>query len=124
MRGENLCKMQNLTLLVTLLIRWAIVKDPDLFEKMMNYVKYNTLGVSHDSQFRATQLLQSVIKSYSKPQKPSDKQRIFHYGREVLQSRWATLQSIVKRSSRFTLQELQPEYCNFFKEQSGLSPGA
>lgn len=85
---------------------------------------WNTLGVSHDSQFRATQVLQSVIKSYSKPQKSSDKQAIFHYGREVLQSRWARLQSIIKGSSRFTLQELKPEYCNFFKEQSGLSPGA
>jgi hypothetical protein len=43
-----------------------MVKDLDLSVKMMNYVFINTLGVSHASQLRATQLLRSVVKSYTR----------------------------------------------------------
>lgn len=51
-----------------------------------------------------------------------ERKGIFHYGHDVLQSRWVRMQSIFKNSSGFSLQELKPDYCNFFKEVSDPSP--
>lgn len=103
-------------------IGWAIVKDLDLSVKMMNYVFLNTLGVSHDSQLRATQLLHSVVKSYTRPTMSPEK-GIFHYGHEVLLGRWARLEAIFSKSSRFSLQHIETQHCSFFGKKSAPSPG-
>lgn len=102
--------------------RWAVVKDFDLYQKLQAYVKVDTIGVSHEAQLRATQLMRTVIKSYSEGN--SGRKGIFHSSHDVLQSRWARLQAIVKSSSRFSLQELKPAYCTFFGQISDPSPGA
>jgi hypothetical protein len=102
--------------------RWVILKDFDLYQKVTFYVTLNTLGVSHEAQARATQLMRTVVKSYSKGN--PGKAGIFHFGHDVLASRWARMQAICKKSSRFSLQELKPGYCNFFKKVSEPSPGA
>lgn len=101
--------------------RWAIIKDFDLYKKVLWYVTVNTLGVSHESQLRATQLMRTITESYSKGN--PGKKGIFHFGYDVLQSRWARLEAILKNSSRFSLQEMKPGYCNFFKRVSDPSPG-
>jgi len=41
--------------------RWAIVKDAAVAKKMVKFVELNTIGVSQDSQIRATQILKAVI---------------------------------------------------------------
>ncbi|KAG0616411.1 hypothetical protein M758_5G113300 [Ceratodon purpureus] len=102
-------------------VGWVIMKDFDLFQKVTWYTMINTIGVSHDAQARATQLMRTVIRSYSKGD--PGKKGIFHYGQKELQSRWARLQDIFKNTSRFSLQELKPGYCNFFKKVSDPSPG-
>lgn len=102
-------------------IGWAIIKDYNLYRTVQWYVVLNTLGVSHESQLRATQLIRTIIKSYSEGIR--NEKGLFHYGREVLESRWATIQSILKNSSRFSLQELKPDYCFFFAQIVDPSPG-
>jgi L-tryptophan--pyruvate aminotransferase len=102
--------------------RWAILKDFDLYQKVSNHVFLGTGGVSHDAQLRATQLMRSIIKSYAATT-PGGRQGIFHFGHEVLGSRWSKMEAIFRNSSRFTLQELKPEYCNFFGKVSAPSPG-
>ncbi|KAH9531264.1 hypothetical protein CY35_19G029100 [Sphagnum magellanicum] len=42
-------------------IGWAIVKDAAVAKKMVKFVELNTIGVSQDSQIRATQILKAVI---------------------------------------------------------------
>lgn len=103
-------------------VGWAIIKDLDLYTKVSRHVLFNTLGMSHEAQLRATQLIRAITNSYSKGNPPG-KQGIFHFGYEVLKSRWARLEAIFQNSSRFSLQEMKPGYCNFFKQVSDPSPG-
>ncbi|CAM6081831.1 unnamed protein product [Calypogeia fissa] len=48
--------------------------------------------------------------------------RVFHYGRAVLSARYAWLQEIIGRSSRFSLLKLDSEYCAFFGQILPPSP--
>ncbi len=104
--------------------RWAIVKDLDLYYKMLNYIMFNTAGVSHDSQLRATHLIRTVVNSYTNPPTMSQEKGIFHYGQEVLLARWERLQGIFSNSSRFSLQHIETQHCSFFGKKSPPSPGA
>ncbi|TJX35019.1 hypothetical protein E8P77_34595, partial [Soehngenia saccharolytica] len=72
---------------------WAIIKDYDLYQKMYLYVQYNTLGVSHDTQLRATTLLKAILSGYeqskgAKTLKTDSKQLLFHYAYPVMRRRW------------------------------------
>ncbi|KAE8722427.1 hypothetical protein F3Y22_tig00013960pilonHSYRG00036 [Hibiscus syriacus] len=40
--------------------RWALVKDEDVARKMTKYIEFNTIGVSKDSQLKATKVLKVV----------------------------------------------------------------
>ncbi|KAH8965659.1 hypothetical protein BDL97_04G128200 [Sphagnum fallax] len=105
-------------------IGWAIVKDLDLYYKMLNYIFFNTAGVSHDSQLRATHLIRTVVNSYTNPPTMSREKGIFHYGQEVLLARWERLQGIFSNSSRFSLQHIETQHCSFFGKKSPPSPGS
>lgn len=106
---------------------WAIIKDYDLYQKMYLYIQYNTLGVSHDTQLRATTLLKAIISGYEQSKgmkafKTDSKQLLFHYAYPVMRRRWESLERIFSASDRFSLQSLQPLYCNFFKKVTDPSP--
>ncbi|CAN6455947.1 unnamed protein product [Victoria cruziana] len=92
---------------------WAVVKDKGVYQKMEDYVELNTLSVSHDVQLRALKLLNVVLDSGSE---------IFRFGYETMRSRWLTLQRVISRSNRFSLQRLSPHYCKYFKRVTGPSP--
>uniref|UniRef100_A0A0C9RPC3 TSA: Wollemia nobilis Ref_Wollemi_Transcript_5768_2085 transcribed RNA sequence n=1 Tax=Wollemia nobilis TaxID=56998 RepID=A0A0C9RPC3_9CONI len=107
---------------------WAIVKDYDVYLKMYQYVLVNTLGVSHDTQLRATRLLKVALSAYEKGKRmptgrlEDQKQLLFHYGYGVMRRRWQRLQRIFRGSDRYSLQGLRPAYCTFFKTVTGPSP--
>lgn len=107
---------------------WAIVKDYDVYQKMLEYVSGNTMGVSHDTQLRATRLLKTVIAGYQRKLeegKANDSRHhelIFHYAYHVMQDRWQRLQRIFSGSHRFSIQNLTSKYCSFFKTVTGPSP--
>lgn len=108
---------------------WAIVKDYDVYLKMVEYVFGNTLGVSHDTQLRATRLLKTVITGYQRKLEEGKVSRqsrhhelIFHYAYNVMQDRWRRLKRIFSGSDRFSLQNLTSKYCIFFKTVTGPSP--
>lgn len=107
---------------------WAIVKDYDVYQKMLEYVSGNTMGVSHDTQLRATRLLKTAIAGYQRKLeegKANDSRHhelIFHYAYHVMQDRWQRLQRIFSGSHRFSIQNLTSKYCSFFKTVTGPSP--
>lgn len=107
-------------------IGWAIIKDFALYEKMLLSVRLNSVGVSHESQLRAAQLLRSVREGYSKAANPAlgrlpmeyaAQQLIFHYGHTKIRNRWDRMIRVFQGSDRFRIeQDFEPNYCNFFKE--------
>jgi len=107
---------------------WAIVKDYDVYQKMGEYVIGNTLGVSHDTQLRATRLLKTAIAGYQRKleERKADESRnhklIFHYAYDVMRGRWQRLENIFSGSDRFSLQNLTSNYCSFFRTVTGPSP--
>uniref|UniRef100_A0A0D6QV61 Alliinase C-terminal domain-containing protein n=1 Tax=Araucaria cunninghamii TaxID=56994 RepID=A0A0D6QV61_ARACU len=107
---------------------WAIVKDYHVYRKMYQYVLLNTLGVSHDTQLRATRLLKAALSAYEKRGRmrtgrlEDEKQLLFHYGYGVMRRRWQRLERIFSGSDRYSLQSLRPAYCKFFKMVTGPSP--
>lgn len=107
-------------------IGWAIIKDKAVYEKMLVSVRLNSVGVSHEAQLRAAQLLRSTMEGYSKvksvglrwlPTEYASQQLLFHYGHAKLQSRWKRLGGLFQESGRFLIdQDIEPKYCNFLKE--------
>ncbi|CAM6081828.1 unnamed protein product [Calypogeia fissa] len=112
---------------------WAFFRNPELAQVVRNVLNVNALTNSHDSQSRTTQILRAVNKAYIKDNgKPvpmglsaaeyAAQGRVFHYGRAVLSARYAWLQEIIGRSSRFSLLKLDSEYCAFFGQILPPSP--
>ncbi|KAJ0087044.1 hypothetical protein Patl1_07985 [Pistacia atlantica] len=94
--------------------RWALIKDEAVYERMINHMTLNTMGVSRDSQLRALKLLKVVLQSRGR--------EIFEFGYKTMQNRWEKLSKIVSLSNRFSLQEIAPQYCNFFHKVRPASP--
>ncbi|KAM6542254.1 hypothetical protein CsatB_006701 [Cannabis sativa] len=94
---------------------WAVVKDKTVFEKMDKYLSINTMGVSHESQLRALKLMKVVIEG-------KEGETLFDFGYKTLSYRWEKLSEVISVSKRFSLQEIEPEYCNFFHKIRGPSP--
>lgn len=113
-------------------VGWAIVKDYSLYQKLLLSVRLFSVGVSHDSQLRATHLIRAVRDGYTKsgnpslkmlPEEHASQHRLFHYGHAKLRKRWDGLIPLVKVSDRFSIQQdLEPKYCNFFKDTVQPAP--
>lgn len=95
--------------------RWAIVKDEAVYEKMLTYMDMNTMGVSREAQLRALKLLDVVLEG--------DGKELFQFAYSTLKDRWRRLKQIISESKRFSLQNLSPQYCTFFKRVKDPSPG-
>ncbi|CAA2943347.1 tryptophan aminotransferase-related 4-like [Olea europaea subsp. europaea] len=93
---------------------WALVKDKDVYLNMCEYLELAEMGVSRDTQLRALQLLKVVLEG--------DGSEIFHFAYEKMRDRWEKISQTVSFSKRFTIQEIPPQYCNFFEKIRGPSP--
>ncbi|KAL2453718.1 Tryptophan aminotransferase-related protein 4 [Abeliophyllum distichum] len=93
---------------------WALVKDEDVYLNMLKYMQLAELGVSRDTQLRALQLLKAVLEG--------DGREIFHFAYEKMRDRWEKISQIVSLSKRYTIQDIPPQYCNFFEKVRGPSP--
>ncbi|XP_031132098.1 tryptophan aminotransferase-related protein 4-like [Ipomoea triloba] len=93
---------------------WAIVKDKSVYENMVAYIRTAELGISKETQLRALSLLKTVVQG--------DGRGIFNFSYEKMKNRWERLSQIISQSRRFTLQEISPNYCNFFEKIRGPSP--
>lgn len=95
--------------------RWALVKDEEVYNRLTRYVMHNTLGVSRDTQLRAMRLLEAVLKGNGRG--------LFEFGHRTMSKRWQRLSETLAKSRRFSLQKLSPQYCTFFGNVTGPSPG-
>ncbi|XP_027358915.1 tryptophan aminotransferase-related protein 4-like [Abrus precatorius] len=93
---------------------WAIVKDEAVYQNMLTYVRFNTIGVSHDAQLRALKLLDMAIEG--------DGKEIFQFSYPIMRDRWIRLKQVISKSRRYSLQKLSARYCNFFKMVRDPSP--
>ncbi|CAL0328560.1 unnamed protein product [Lupinus luteus] len=93
---------------------WAIIKDEEVYLKMLTYVQLNTMGISREAQLRALKLLDVVLEREGR--------EIFEFGYKIMRDRWMRLKKVLSKSTRFSLQKLSPQYCSFFKRVRDPSP--
>ncbi|KAL5843657.1 hypothetical protein ACOSQ4_009615 [Xanthoceras sorbifolium] len=93
---------------------WAVVKDEGVYQKMIQHMSVNTMGVSKDTQLRVLKLLKAVLESEGR--------KIFEFGHNTMSNRWKKLSNIISLSNRFSLQEIPPQYCTFFNKVRASSP--
>lgn len=91
-----------------------MVKDKAVYEKMSNYIRLTSMGVSRDTQLHVLKLLKVIVGDGG--------DEIFHFGYGTLKKRWETLNKILSMSTRFSLQTIKPEYCNYFKKVRDFTP--
>lgn len=111
-------------------IGWAIVKDLEVAKKMTKYIELNTIGVSKDSQLRATRILHSVSSSYAGESifdrqgdsSTGQEHRVFHHGSALMSERWNSLRDAVSLNRRFTLPVFEPGFCTFFRRHTTPRP--
>lgn len=113
-------------------IGWAFVKDPIVAQKMQLYIIFMSLGVAHESQLRAAQLLTSLLSGIEKDGnsskvpvngfeevlKFSEKKLCISYAAALMQGRWAALKSLFLEAgpnARVALQPFEaPHKCTFY----------
>ncbi|KAI3757466.1 hypothetical protein L6452_05003 [Arctium lappa] len=93
---------------------WAVIKDKDVYEKILTYIVVADLGISKDTQLRVLKLLKVALEEDGKP--------FFKFAYNKMKDRWDTLTSIFSKSTRFSIQHIHPLHCNFFNQTRLPSP--
>lgn len=95
------------------------MKDIEVAKKMVQYLTINSIGVSKESQIRATKILNELTKTCR-----IKSESFFEYGNEKMKSRWERLRWIVdKTGDTFTLPNYPQAFCNFFGKSNSTFPG-
>ncbi|KAM7510673.1 hypothetical protein LguiB_009548 [Lonicera macranthoides] len=97
---------------------WALIKDKDVYERMVKYVDVNTYGVPRETQLRALKLIKVVLEEEGS----NNGSKIFEFGYETMKHRWQKLSKSLSISKRFSLQDLPPQYCTFSQIVRSPSP--
>ncbi|EOA37442.1 hypothetical protein CARUB_v10011523mg [Capsella rubella] len=98
-------------------IGWALVKDIDVAKKMVQYLTVNSIGVSKESQIRATKILNELTKTCR-----TQSESFFEYGYEKMNSRWERLREVVDSGDAFTIPNHPQAFCNFFGKTISSAP--
>ncbi|RWR77534.1 tryptophan aminotransferase-related protein 4-like protein [Cinnamomum micranthum f. kanehirae] len=93
---------------------WALIKDEEVYHRMASYTETNTLGFSHESQLRALKLLKVVLQGGGRD--------MFQFGYTTLSDRWRKLSTSLSLSTRFSLQKISAQYCNYLQRIREPSP--
>lgn len=94
------------------------MKDIEVAKKMVHYLTINSIGVSKESQTRATTILNELTKTCR-----NKSESFFEYGYEKMKSRWERLCEVVESSDTFTLPNYPQAFCNFFGKTISTTPG-
>ncbi|KAK4767880.1 hypothetical protein SAY87_003021 [Trapa incisa] len=94
-------------------IGWALVKDEIVARKMVKYIEVNTIGVSKDSQLRASKVLR-VISDGSGLAHRFEGETFFGFSHRDMELRWYLLREAVNKSEIFSLPDFTPEFCNYW----------
>jgi len=93
---------------------WAVIKDKDVYEKVLNYISVADLGISKDTQTRVLKILKVAVKDKGKA--------LFEFAYNKMRERWDRLTSVLSKSTRFSIQQRHPLHCNFFNQTRLPSP--
>lgn len=96
-------------------VRWAFVKDEDVYQTMMAYIENAEMGIAREVQLRALKLIKAMLRGNST--------EIFEHAYNKMSNRWRGLSNIMALSKRFSIQEIPPRFCNFFEQVREASPG-
>lgn len=92
-----------------------MIKDKDIYDKVLNYIQVADLGISKDTQLRVLKLLKVAVIGEGKP--------LFEFAYNKMRDRWERLTSVFSKSTRFSVQQRHPLHCNFFNQTRLPSPG-
>lgn len=95
--------------------RWALIKDENLYNRMTMFISLNSMSISRDAQLRALKLVKVALQERGR--------NLFTYGYEKMKYRWDKISEVFSSSKRFSLQKLEPQYCTYFQNVTGPSPG-
>ncbi|KAL8208919.1 hypothetical protein R6Q57_008331 [Mikania cordata] len=93
---------------------WAIIKDKEIYDKVLNYISVADLGISKDTQLRVLKLIKVAVEGDGMP--------LFEFSYNKMRDRWDRLSSVFSKSTKFSIQQRHPLYCNFFNETRLPSP--
>ncbi|XP_027188019.1 tryptophan aminotransferase-related protein 1-like [Cicer arietinum] len=102
-------------------IGWAIVKDIEVAKNMIKFMRLSSVGVSRESQIRATKLLEVICDSYQNL-KSIKSELFFSHSKRLMKERWEKFKGVIEQSNVFTLVKNPIAYCNFTKETSESYP--
>ncbi|KAL0324888.1 UNVERIFIED_CONTAM: Tryptophan aminotransferase-related protein 4 [Sesamum radiatum] len=77
---------------------WAIVKDKNVYENMLQYKSLADSGTSKDTQLRALKLIKVVLENGGRG--------IYNFAYKTMRGRWTKLNHVLSLSKRFKLQEI------------------
>ncbi|KAL0285644.1 UNVERIFIED_CONTAM: Tryptophan aminotransferase-related protein 3 [Sesamum angustifolium] len=93
---------------------WAIVKDKNVYENMLQYKSLADSGTSKDTQLRALKLIKVVLENGGRG--------IYNFAYKTMRGRWTKLNHVLSLSKRFKLQEIPSSFCNYSRTVRGASP--
>lgn len=110
-------------------IGWALIRSAEVARKMTKYIELSTIGVSKDSQLRASQILRAVRISYSLTMSQNLegyenilKMGIFDFGYQQMSLRWEQIRSAVSNERCFSLEKFPSGFCKFFEKETTTHP--
>ncbi|TVU35306.1 hypothetical protein EJB05_17190 [Eragrostis curvula] len=95
---------------------WALIRDEKVAKRAYEYVQNSIMGASRDTQLRMLRIVKAMLASLH------GEEDIFAFGHDVMRTRWRRLNAVVSQSRRFSLQNISPQYCTYFKRVREPSP--
>ncbi|CAI8587558.1 unnamed protein product [Vicia faba] len=97
-------------------IGWALVKDIEIAKKMVKFLHLSSIGVSKESQVRATKIIEVICDGYQNSNSTPSDRLFFNYSKKLMKDRWEKLKAAIEKSKVFTLPKYPTAYCHFTKE--------
>ncbi|MCO5557205.1 hypothetical protein L7F22_010765 [Adiantum nelumboides] len=108
---------------------WALVRDIEVAKRMTKYIELSTIGVSKDSQFRASQILKAIRTFYSHAETGKmgghnnvRQMGLFDFGYKQMESRWEQIRHAIRDNACFSLETFPSGFCNFFEKTTMPHP--
>ncbi|XP_039019198.1 L-tryptophan--pyruvate aminotransferase 1-like [Hibiscus syriacus] len=102
-------------------IGWAIVKDKAIASKMVTFIEVSSIGVSKESQLRASTILGVIADDCQNPK--LKEVNFFKHGRRLMSNRWKKLREVVMKSNGvLSLPEYPQGYCKFTGKYTDSNP--
>ncbi|KAJ4711051.1 Tryptophan aminotransferase-related protein [Melia azedarach] len=103
-------------------IGWALVKDAEVARKITNFIEFNSIGVSKESQLRAAKIIGVICDGCQDFESSKSDTNFFEYAQRLMAERWKKLREAVRSSEVFSLAEYPLDFCNFIGEFTKSNP--